>query len=138
MKNSKKPDLIVRYIAGSLLLLLSLNAFAGGWYGMAGAKNIPIEWLAGSPFHSYFIPALFLFSMVGGSCMAACIAVFRNHSWAPRLAKGASLLLLAWISVQVVIIGYVSWMQPAVGLIAITILLMSRLLYRNQISTKQM
>ena len=33
---------------------------------MAGAENVPVEWLQGSPFHSYFIPGLFLFLTVGG------------------------------------------------------------------------
>src|SRR4051812_27480018 len=49
-----------RWILGSLLLLVALNAFGGGYYGMAGAPNVPTEWLEGSPFTSYFLPSLIL------------------------------------------------------------------------------
>ena len=58
---------IIRIILGTLLAIIALNALGGGFYGMMGAKEIPIEWLKGSPFKSYFIPALFLFVVVGGS-----------------------------------------------------------------------
>jgi hypothetical protein len=77
-----------------MLTVLALNAFGGGWYGMAGAEGIPLEWLQGSPFQSYFLPSLILFVVV------------------------------VWLAVQLVIIGYVSWMQPATaaaGLLALAL-----------------
>jgi hypothetical protein len=46
---------IVRWPLGLLLGFGALNAFGGGYYGMAGAEGIPTAWLAGSPFHDYFI-----------------------------------------------------------------------------------
>ena len=64
---------------GILLLFLALNAFGGGYYGMAGAKDVPVEWLEGSPFNNYFLPALILFVIVGGSSLTASLLVFRKH-----------------------------------------------------------
>jgi len=57
-KTDKNP---IRYSLGALLIILAVNAFGGGYYGMAGAEGVPIEWLNGSPFPNYFIPGLFLF-----------------------------------------------------------------------------
>jgi hypothetical protein len=37
----------IRWILGLLLAFVALNAFAGGYYGMSGARNVPTEWLQG-------------------------------------------------------------------------------------------
>lgn len=80
---------------------------------MAGAEDVPREWLEGSPFEDYFVPGLVLFAVVGGSLLGAAVAVFADL----RLARGASFMaggiVLAWLAVETAIIGYVSWMQPA-------------------------
>ena len=108
-----------------MLVLLALNAFGGGYYGMAGAKNVPTDWLKGSPFRSYFIPGLILFACVGGSALWAAIAVFRRHRQARKAACICGIVTLIWLTVQVAIIGYVSWMQPATTGAALIILLLS-------------
>ncbi|WP_347158701.1 hypothetical protein [Pontibacter chitinilyticus] len=107
-----------RTALGALLLLIAANAFGGGYYGMAGAEGIPTEWLEHSPFRNYFLPSLFLFACVGGACLVAGVAVLRQHPWARKAAFGCSVLLLVWLSLQVAIIGYVSWMQPATAVAA--------------------
>ena len=104
----------LRIVLGTILAIVSLNALGGGYYGMSGAKNIPLAWLEGSPFHSYFFPSLFLFIMIGGTCLIATIAIFRNARNARPFAFYAAILMISWIIVQVSVIGYVSWMQPAI------------------------
>ena len=116
---------LLRYTLGTLLLILALNAFAGGYYGMAGAENVPAEWLEGSPFRDYFLPSLFLFVIVGGSAMVASILTFRKHRLARKAAFACGIITLLWIITQVSIIGYVSWMQPATFIAAIFILLLT-------------
>lgn len=110
-----------RYTVGILLLIVAVNALAGGYYGMAGAKNVPLEWLQGSPFTNYFIPALFLFVVLGGTTLAASIAVFKKINQARSAALFAAILMMLWIIIQVSIIGYVSWMQPAIAVTALVI-----------------
>ena len=112
----------IRYTLGILLLLVALNAFAGGYYGMAGAEGVPVQWLAGSPFRNYFIPGLFLFAGIGGLALFAAIAVFRQSELARKITFFCVVVILAWLTVQVSIIGYVSWMQPVMATIAILIL----------------
>ncbi len=115
----------IRWILGALLGFLALNAFGGAWYGLSGAPNVPREWLEGSPFSSYLIPSLFLGVVVGGACLAACIGVLRKSRFTPPLAMSAGVLLLAWIAVQVALIGWVSWLQPAVAICGAVIVLLA-------------
>lgn len=132
MRNQKAPEKFMRYTLGFLLALLALNAFGGGYYGMAGAQNVPVQWLQGSPFHSYFIPSLILFICVGGSALIAAVFVFTRHRLAYKAAFVCGVVTLLWLIVQVVIIGYVSWMQPTTAVTAIIILLLTLKLSRHE------
>jgi len=118
----------VRHVLGGLLAFVALNAFGGGYLGMSGAEGVPREWLQGSPFSDYFIPGLFLFVVVGGSFLFAAIAVFARFRRARLAASIAAVIALAWLVVQVSIIGYVSWMQPATTVAAVVVLVLVRFL----------
>lgn len=93
-------------------VLVMLNAFGGGFYGLAGAKDVPLSWLDGSPFDSFFVPSLFLFVVIGGGMLVATLVWWRKSSLAPWVSLAMGALLMLWIVAQVAIIGYVSWMQP--------------------------
>ena len=127
MKKRRMQSKLVRYTLGFLLLFVALNAFGGGYYGMAGAKNIPIEWLEGTPFSNYFIPSLFLFSIIGGSSLLAAIAIFRKHPLGTKLAFVSASIVILWLIIQVVMIGYVSWMQPVTAIVALLIIILTSL-----------
>lgn len=116
----------IRIILAPLLLVVAINAFGGGIYGMVGAKDIPPEWLQGSPFSSYFIPSLFLFVVIGGACLLAAMMVFRRKSMARNASFICGLLMLAWIIAQVAIIGFVSWLQPAIVMTGLLTLFLAR------------
>lgn len=115
-----------RWVLGALLAFGALNALAGGYYGLAGAKGVPLEWLAGSPFTDDVVPSLFLLVVVGGSLALAAVAVAGAWPSAQRLSKCAAIIVILWVAVQVTIIGYVSWMQPATSLAGVAILALSR------------
>lgn len=122
---SMRNDKIIRYSLAILLLIIALNAFGGGYYAMTGAKDVPLEWLIGSPFKTYFIPGLFLFVIVGGLCLFTSIAVFLRKPYDRKLSFICGILLVLWIIIQVRQIGYVSWMQPAILISAALILLLA-------------
>jgi hypothetical protein len=113
---------MIRYLLGGTLAFGAVNAFGGGLYGLAGAEGIPTAWLEGSPFTDYFVPSLVLLLLVGGSLLFAAIAVYARLRIARAAALVAGVIVLGWIAVQVAIIGYVSWMQPATTLGALLIL----------------
>jgi hypothetical protein len=76
----RRPGIVavIRGTLGVLLAFGALNAFGGGFYGLSGARDIPKEWLAGSPFTDYFIPSFILFFVVGGSMLLAAVAIFAH------------------------------------------------------------
>jgi CubicO group peptidase (beta-lactamase class C family) len=117
-----------RALLGALLTLGAINAFGGGYYGLTGASGVPVEWLAGSPFSDYSIPSLILFVVVGGAFSFAAVAVFRRSPLARISAFIAGIVVLVWIAVQLAIIGYVSWMQPAIAVSGVLVLLLAWLL----------
>ena len=131
MSNLPSNKKSVSYALGSLLLFFAINAFGGGYYGMTGAKMVPQEWLNGSPFHNYFIPGLILFVSVGGSAFVSAILVFKQHRLARKATFCCGIIVLGWISVQVAIIGYVSWLQPVIAIVAVLIILLTYLLPRH-------
>ncbi len=122
----------VRIILGVLLTFGALNAFGGGYYGMSGADGVPKEWLEGTPFDDYFVPSLILFIVVGGSFLAAVIAVFANFDIARSAALLAGAVVLGWLTVETAMIGYVSWMQPATAIGALLVLALAWLLPRRK------
>jgi hypothetical protein len=117
---SRTRDLLL----GALFAFAALNAFGGGWYGMAGAEDVPVEWLNDTPFTSYFIPGLILFVIVGGAFLIAAVAFFRHHALAVTLGFVAVGIVLIWLTVQILMIGYVSWMQPATAIYAMILLVL--------------
>ena len=58
----------------------------------------------------------------------AAIAVFGRFGTARVTAMGAGAVLAIWIVVQVSIIGYVSWMQPATAIGGLLVLALAWLL----------
>jgi uncharacterized membrane protein (UPF0136 family) len=121
----------IRYALGALLAFGAVNAFAGGYYGLSGAPGVPLEWLEGSPFSDYTIPSLILGVVVGGTLGFAALAVLAGRRFAGRSAFVAGAIVLGWIVVQVSIIGYVSWMQPATLVAGLAILALAGRLMRE-------
>ena len=106
----------IRQLLFALEAVVAVSGVAGATYGLAGAEDVPPEWLEGTPFDSYTIPSLILLVAVGGGMGAAALAQLARHSRAAELAITAGLILVGWIVVQVVIIvpdGGFSWLQPA-------------------------
>lgn len=132
MNSGRKSEKAIRVSLDALLLLVALNAFGGGIYGLTGAKEIPTEWLEGSPFHSYFIPSLVLIVVVGGSSMVAAIFAITKNTLANASIIISAILLLIWILVQIVVIGYVSWLQPMMAAVAVFILLFNWILHHER------
>jgi hypothetical protein len=128
MKNKQEESFMVRvlrYTLGTLLAFLALNAFGGGYYAMTGAEGVPVDWLQGSPFTNYFYPGIILFAVVGGGFLLASIAVFSGYQYATYASYAAVMIVAGWLIVQVAIIGYVSWMQPATAITSLIILLLT-------------
>ena len=123
-----KKERIIRIILVILLFIVAINGFGGGYYGLAGAKDVPLEWLQGTPFRNYVIPALFILIFIGVVPPIAAIIILKKPVYTKRLSIIIGILLLLWIAVQVTMIGYVSWMRPATFITGLIILLLAFLL----------
>ncbi|MFO0615421.1 MAG: hypothetical protein U0414_22705 [Polyangiaceae bacterium] len=118
---------LARSALGVIMGATALAALAGGIYGLTGAKQLPMAWLTGSPFESYLVPSLVLLLVVGGSLAVATVAVVKRARRAAVLTVGAGLILLGWIFAEVIVIGYVSWLQPLMAIVAKIILVIAAL-----------
>jgi hypothetical protein len=121
----------------SFYLLLATVIFQGlsGIAGGAGlildpsgeSLSIPIEWLQGSPFDTYLIPGFILFCVLGVFPLAASYALWKSHSLAWHASFLVGLMLVIWIAVEILIIGYQPTppLQLIYGLLGLMILLLA-------------
>jgi len=93
-----------------LVLFQGLSGLAGGFGLMVDpsgtSMRIPLEWLEGSPFQSYLVPGLILFSVLGlfPLAMAYGVARARSWSWAGSLLVGLGILI--WLGVEIAVVGF--------------------------------
>lgn len=103
-----------------LLFFMAVSAMAGGYGILRNPTGVFLNMtprdLAGSPISDFFLPGLFLLVVLGfGSAVAALLLwKFRGRiSW--MFAVGISITLLAWLAVQVAIVGYRGFLQVLYG-----------------------
>jgi hypothetical protein len=109
------PAKRTRWLLFVVELIIAMNAYGGAWWGLTGAKDVPREWLEGTPFQSYVIPSLILLVFVGGGMTAAAAALLLHYRHAAEVSIAAGLILVGWITAQVLLIapnGGLSWLQP--------------------------
>lgn len=97
--NRTRPPSLWAYVAGTLALGLTA-LFGGGRLVLdptGRSMNMPVEWLAGTPFDDYLLPGLVLFSLLGVGSFVVLYGIARHRPWARRgaLALGVSLVTLA-------------------------------------------
>jgi hypothetical protein len=95
----------IRITIGLLAAFIALTAGAGGIAILTGLDSFPPEWLEGTPFHTYTIPALLLSVVVGGSSLAAALAIFTGHPVGLIASLGAGLIMAGYITVEVLILN---------------------------------
>lgn len=93
-------------VAGAMLLLDP----SGGTLGL------PRSLLGATSFADYRIPGLLLFVAVGLFGLVAAAGLVLRARWAWPVGVTYGIVVVGWIAVQVVLLGYVSVLQPAVGL----------------------
>ena len=103
----------LRWLARAALaldILLSVGALGGGAALMIGSRGeilpLPLSALRGSPFDTYFVPGLILFSILGLGPLAAARLVWLRHPLAPLATCLVGIALLVWLAVEIAMIGY--------------------------------
>jgi hypothetical protein len=122
-----------RVAKGALALevVLAIGALAGGLILMLAPRGeilpLPLSALAGSPFDTYFVPGLILFSVIGLGPLVAARLAWLRHPLAPTAAFIVGAGLLIWVAVEIAIIGYSNEppLQAIYGLLGVAILLIA-------------
>ncbi len=100
---------------GIFQLLIALGALPAGLAMIqdptGGLNQMTLDLLADLPFSSFLIPGLYLFLINGLGNMAGAILSFMKKKIAAKMAILLGLLMVLWISFQVLWIGYGSILQ---------------------------
>lgn len=121
----------------ALLGIQAMLAIAGG-VGLIRdpIENVgmPLSLLEGTPFSDYLIPGLILLLVIGLPPVFAAYGVARRRRWGVWLAGVAGAALLVWISVEVILLGYLPGigiaLQIVMGLLGVVILTLAILRHR--------
>jgi hypothetical protein len=97
-----------------LVVFGALSAFVGSVLavGFNGA-GVPLNHLVNSPFTSYVVPGLVLGLVVGGTQLAAAVALLARRGAALLMSAVAGFGMLIWIFVELAVIKQYSWLQTA-------------------------
>jgi disulfide bond formation protein DsbB len=104
------------YSLGALQAFIGVGAVAGGWVLLTDPSGAGMGFrtaqLAGSPFPNYFIPGLILFGVNGVGSLIGAAMSFRRQRHAGVVAMALGVIMMAWLGIQVMVIGAVHWLQP--------------------------
>ena len=131
---------LVGLIEITLLALLAVGAFFGGWELMhpaadGSAMEMPLAYLQNSPFTSYFIPGVLLFTVFGVGSVVTVVAGLARHWTAPYLAFAIGIGQVIWITVELAMIQVVHpIMHPLLFGIGAAVALLAYLWHRSNAS----
>jgi hypothetical protein len=107
--------------------VLAAGALYGGFAFLARpggeALGMSTALLVGTPFDDYLVPGVLLLAANAVLPMAVIWASVRRLPWAPAGHVVVGLVLIGWIVVQLLLVGYATPIQPACLALGIVILL---------------
>ena len=129
-------------VTEGMIVVLEFALAVGGSLGVFGLLMAPdgqhLGWttqpLEGTPFSDYVVPALMLLVFTVVLPLIVATAALQRREWSlwGHLAVGA--MLVAWIGAQVMVIGYLSLLQPifaAIGFIIAALALVAIITARD-------
>lgn len=97
----------VRLLIAALAAFNALSAIGGGIALLWGTDRFPVDWLHGTPFSDYAVPALVLALVVGASSLAAVVTLFTRPKLGVFATMIAGLVTLGYLSVEIAILKQV-------------------------------
>jgi hypothetical protein len=95
-----------------LEIFLGIGALFGGIQFILAPDGhllgVSLSMLTGTPFHSFLVPGLLLFTFVGLGPMVAAALTARRRAIGPLAAFAVGLTLMVWITVEMVIFAGVT------------------------------
>ncbi len=121
---------IIHFLLIVLVVFQGVSGVVGGIGLIAdpSGKNleIPIDWLAGSPFSNYLIPGIILLTILGMYPIIIFMGLLKRKYWAFVSTKLIGFVLIIWIATEIIIIGYHAEppLQLIYGLLGLVIILL--------------
>ena len=110
-----QPSILTRIAWRTLLAVVIFNAISavGGAIAMffTDGLGMPQSALDGSPFTSYFLPALILLIAIGGTQTLAAVQLLRRRKSCFFWTAVAGFAMIIWILTETAIIQGFSWLQ---------------------------
>jgi hypothetical protein len=145
MKKIGRSRPLAAWLLIILLILIGIGAVISGALLFLAPDGrllqLPLKYLDGSPFSDFLIPGIVLFVFVGIYPLMVGYSLVRkpswrwpdvlnpsktmHWSWAAAWAAGA--VMLGWIAVETLLLGYISFLQPVIlgyGLLVIILTLL--------------
>jgi hypothetical protein len=117
---------IVRIVIGICTAFIALTAIIGGIAILVGVETFPMEWLEGTPFRDYTIPALILIFVVGGSSLLALVTLILKHPLVHITSIIAGIMMIGQIVGELILLNqeqslphWIEWMYFALGLVIV-------------------
>lgn len=135
---ASRPLRRIARIAVGLEIFLGLGALFGGGALILGPDGhllgMPSTLLEGSPFSSFLVPGIVLFTFLGVAPLLAAAMTVRRYSIAPLAAVVVGVTLIGWVSVEMVVLagfGSLAWafyllLGASIVAVGVTWLLFSR------------
>ena len=140
MKN-KRPVLI--WVLFVLLLIAGIGAIISGAMMFLSPDGdmikMSVDMLEHSPFSNFLIPGIVLFLFVGVFPLMVVYGLTKkpdwkwpntlnpskNYHWAWAATWATGLIMLIWIGVETLMVGYVSFLQPLIAVWGFIIIVLS-------------
>jgi hypothetical protein len=140
-KGLKRPRIL--WLLMFLFLFQGISATPTGFMlardPTGGGMQMPLTWLDRTPFPNYLIPGLILCIVLGLGAffMIGCLFFRPDWAWAQRInpfkgqhwtwtaSAAFGVMLMIWITVQVLMITLGTWLQPLFFGVGLAILLLT-------------
>ena len=96
---------VIRIALLVIAAFIATSAIEGGVAVMGGVVfgyELPLSWLAGTPFGDYTIPGLALAIVVGGGALLAAATIFIHREWAVLVSVVAGLAMVGYLLVEII------------------------------------
>lgn len=111
-----RHDELIRKILLVMFLLVAFGAIPAGIALVAkpDGSNLMLDatMLRYNVFNNFLVPGLVLLFLVGIGHLTTVLLFWKKSSLAPVAGFSMGNILIGWIVVQIMLIGYASWMQP--------------------------
>lgn len=130
----QKMEKFLRILSIASLLLTALNALIAGLLFMidpSGSKmGMTVDYLRFSPFRSFLIPGLVLFSVNGILSLLTAFSIIKHQANAPVLIIIQGILLGGWILIQIIMVRDINPLHIIMFIIGVILVTCGTMLWK--------